>query len=176
MPPMKIILRTDVDSLGRLGEEVAVKPGYARNYLIPQGMAMPATLANMRRFEMEKKKLQAKVDAARAEAQSMADKLAGVKVMLEVRVGEGDKLYGSVTSANIVATLATMGIELDKRKIALDQPIRSLGEYEVEVRLHADVRVALPVVVTKPGHHYEEPAEEAPAAVEAPAESETDAA
>lgn len=162
--PMKIILRADVDNLGVLGDEVAVKPGYARNYLIPQGLAMPATASNRKQFELESKKLQAKADAARGGAEALAAKVNGAKVVIEVRVGEGDKLYGSVTAGNIAEALAAQGVELDKRKIQLDQPIRSTGDYTLTVRLHPQVHAELKVSVIRLGQVEEVTAEAAPAA------------
>ena len=161
--PMKIILRADVDNLGTLGDEVAVKPGYARNFLIPQGLAMPATAANRKQFELESKKLQAKADAARGGAEALASKINGAKVVIEVRVGEGDKLYGSVTAGNIAEALAAQGIELDKRKIVLEQPIRATGEYVIEVRLHPQVRAEMNVSVVRLGQVEEALAEATPA-------------
>lgn len=126
---MRVILRADIDNLGHLGDVVEVRPGYARNYLVPQGLAMPATRANLNAFELERKKLQQKMDAIRFAAQELADKLSAAEVIIPVRVGENDKLYGSVTSSNIAQALAEMGMEVDRRKIRLDEPIRSLGEY-----------------------------------------------
>mgnify|MGYP000913833762 CR=1 FL=1 len=161
----KIILRSDIENLGRLGDTVKVKPGYARNYLIPQGLAMPATEGNLRLFEQERKKLQARMDAVKSAAQTMADKLAATPIVIEVRVGEGDKLYGSVTTANIADALAAAGVEFDRKKIVLDEPIRALGEFEVAVKLHPDVRGAIKLTVTKPGgpDKPEAPVEEAAA-------------
>ena len=98
---MKLILRADVDALGRLGDIVAVKPGFGRNYLIPQGLAMMASEANLKQFELERKKLAGQADSLRAEATDLAEKIAKANVAITVRVGEGDKLYGSVTAANI---------------------------------------------------------------------------
>ena len=136
---MKIILRADVENLGHLGDVVLVKPGYGRNYLIPQGLAMLATPANLRVFELERKKLQARMDALRAEANEAASKLAGLVLTISMRVGENDKLYGSVTSAIIGDALAAEGVDIDRRRILLDAPIRTLGEHTVRARLHADV-------------------------------------
>ncbi len=153
---MELILRADVENLGRLGDKVAVKPGYGRNYLIPQGLAMLATDANLRRFENERKKLQAKRDALAAAAQSLADKLAAAEVVIEVRVGEGDKLYGSVTSAIIADNLIEQGVEIDRKKIVLDEPIRALGEYEVAVKLLPEVRGMVKVTVKRQGGAEEE--------------------
>ena len=148
---MQLILRADVENLGRLGDTVAVKPGYGRNYLIPQGLAMLASDANLRRFENERKKLQAKRDALAAAAQSLVDKLAAVSIVIEVRVGEGDKLYGSVTSAIIADKLAEAGIAIDRKKIVLAEPIRSLGHYEVEVKLLPELRGKVQVTIMRQG-------------------------
>lgn len=148
---MKLILRADVDNLGRLGEIVNVKPGFGRNYLLPQGLAMVATESNLKQFELELHKLKAKSDGLRAEAELIAEKIAAAPVEIRVRVGEGEKLYGSVTSAMIADAMIEMGIDIDRRKILLDDPIRSLGEYELEVKLHPDVRGQLKVVIMRHG-------------------------
>jgi large subunit ribosomal protein L9 len=161
---MKLILRADVDTLGRLGEIVTVKAGYGRNYLIPQGLAKPATPANLKAFELERRKLQENADSLRAQAQGLADRIAATPLTIEVRVGEGDKLYGSVTSANIGDVLEAAGINIDRRKIVLPDPIRSLGEYEIEVKLHPDVHGELKLAVVRHGASIIE--ETAPAAKE----------
>jgi large subunit ribosomal protein L9 len=148
---MQIILRADVDNLGRLGDVVKVKPGYGRNYLIPKGMAMPATKANKNIFERERKKLEVQMEKIRQAAQSQADRLNEAHVVIPVRVGENEKLYGSVTTTNIGEALSQMGIEVDRRKIVLENPIRSLGEFEVEVKLHHDVKCLVKVSVVKHG-------------------------
>lgn len=165
---MKLILRADVDSLGRLGEIVTVKPGYGRNYLVPQGMAMPATEANQKQFELERKKLQVKADALKGEALSLAERIAATPVSITVRVGEGDKLYGAVTATHIGDALAEAGVDIDRRKIVMSEPIRSLGEFDIEIKLHPDVRGELKLTVVKHVRPGEE-AEEAPAAEEAEA-------
>jgi large subunit ribosomal protein L9 len=151
MAAMKLILRADMENLGKLGDVVAVKPGYGRNYLIPQGLAMLASPSNLKVFELERKKLQAKMDTVRSEASGLAEKLAAATVTIEVRVGEGDKLYGSVTSGMIADNLEAQGIMVDRRKIVLDDPIRTLGVHEVEVKLHANVRGVARVVVCRQG-------------------------
>lgn len=148
---MKVILRADVDNLGRLGEIVAVRPGYGRNYLLPQGLASMATPGNLKVFEQERRKLQAQNDAIRAEAAGLAGKIEAAKVVIEVRVGDGDKLYGSVTSPQIAAILAEQGVDVDRRKIQLDDGIRTLGEYIVDVKLHPEVVAKLTVNVVKFG-------------------------
>ncbi len=148
---MKVILRADVDNLGRLGEIVAVKPGYGRNYLLPQGYASLATPGNLKVFEQERRKLQAKNDAIRAEASALAAKIEAAKVVIEVRVGDGDKLYGSVTSSQIAGILEGQGVNVDRRKLQLDDGIRALGEYIVDVKLHPEVVAKLTVKVVKLG-------------------------
>ena len=169
---MKLILRADVDPLGRLGEIVTVKPGYGRNFLLPKGLAMPATKANLKQFELERKKLEAKADALRAEAKELAEKLTAAPLVINVRVGDNDKLYGSVTSANIGDALEEKGIEIDRRKIVVGDPIRALGEYTLEVRLHPDVHAELVVHVLRMGQTELEGPEEVAVSEEDMAEAE----
>ncbi len=179
---MKVILRTDVENLGSLGDLVEVRPGYGRNYLLPQGYAMLATPANLKVFELERKKLEAKTQALRSAASSLADKIAATNVTIAMRVGDNDKLYGSVTTNMIADALLERGVEVDRRRILLDAPIRALGEYSVRVRLHADVVAELPLAVIAEKTHHEEdevaaaPAEEANAANEESAQAEEPAA
>lgn len=144
---MKVILRADVENLGALGEVVTVKPGYGRNYLLPQGLAMIASPGNLKVFELERKKLQARMDALRAEALGLRGRLENLNIVIPMHVGENDKLYGSVTSAIIADAVAAQGVEIDRRRILMDAPIRSLGEHPVRVRLHADVVAVVPVTV-----------------------------
>ena len=165
---MKVILRADVEKLGHLGDIVNVKPGFGRNYLLPQQLASLATPANIRVFELERKKLQARMDALRSAASLVAEKLEGVVVTIAMRVGDNDKLYGSVTPAMIGEALAAMGIEVDRHRLLLDGAIRTLGEYNVRARLHADVVPAFTVKVVSDEKRVVE--EEAP--VEAAAEAE----
>ncbi|MFO7803713.1 MAG: 50S ribosomal protein L9 [Desulfovermiculus sp.] len=148
---MEVILRTDMENLGKLGDVVKVKSGYARNYLIPKELAMLATPGNLKVFEQQRRKLQQKLDKARAEAQSLAEKLEETIVEIPVRVGEGDKLYGSVTSAMISDALAHKGLEIDKKNIEMENPIRSLGEHQVPVKLYSGVRPELKVNVVRHG-------------------------
>ena len=159
---MKIILRADVENLGHLGDVVTVKAGYGRNYLLPQGLAMPASPANLKVFELERKKLQAKMDALRTTAAGMASRLEGHVVRIAMRVGENDKLYGSVTNTLICDNLHAAGIDIDRRRILLDAPIRTVGEHPVRVRLHADVTATLHVVVVPEGHQAEPDAKATP--------------
>lgn len=144
---MKLILRADVENLGNLGDVVDVKPGYGRNYLLPQGLAMVASEANLKVFEQERKKLQARMDSLRAEAQALQARLEALDVVIAMHVGENDKLYGSVTSTIIGETLSALGVEVDRRRILMSAPIRTLGEHIVRVRLHASVMAEIPVKV-----------------------------
>lgn len=171
---MKIILRTDVENLGHLGDLVEVKPGYGRNYLLPQGFAMLATPANLKVFELERKKLEAKTEALRSAASSLAAKIAASPVTIAMRVGDNDKLYGSVTAALIAEALEAQGIEIDRRRILLDAPVRALGDYIVRVRLHANVIAELALSVVAEKSHLEEEEElEAQKAQAANAEQES---
>ena len=160
---MKVILRTDVENLGTLGDVVDVRPGYGRNFLLPQGMAMLVTEGNLKVFELERKKLEAEIAALRAEAASLGEKIAATAVNISMRVGENDKLYGSVTTVMIADELASQGIEIDRRHILLDSPIRTLGEHPVRVRLHADMVADLVVTVVPEGRveYDDEPVEPA---------------
>ena len=144
---MKVILRTDVEKLGKLGDLVTVRPGYGRNYLLPQGFAMLATPSNLKVFELERKKLEEKTNALRAAASDMATKIANVKASIAMRVGDNDKLYGSVTSAMIAEVLAANGLEIDRRRILLDAPLRVLGIHPIRIRLHADVTAVLDLAI-----------------------------
>lgn len=172
---MKVILRVDVENLGRLGDMVVVKAGYARNYLLPQGMAMTATPANLKVFDLERRKLQAHMDALRASAGSIAARIGAADLVITMRVGENDKLYGSVTTALIAEALAGKGIEVDRRRILLDAPIRTVGEFPVRVRLHADV-VAELLVKVAPEERYNEEDTVKPQAAAAAPEAEEQAA
>jgi large subunit ribosomal protein L9 len=145
----EVILRESVTNLGHPGDIVTVSPGYARNYLVPRGIAYFATEGNKRRIAQEKARLEA-ADAARvAAAQEVAAKLEPVSLTFSARVGEEGKLFGSVTSADIVEQLKSQGFDIEKRMIDLAEPIRALGVYKVGVRLHADVRPEIKVWVIK---------------------------
>lgn len=144
---MKVILRADVENLGSLGDVVNVKPGYGRNYLLPQGLAMVASPANLKIFEQERKKLQARMDALRAEAMGLQGRLERLQIVIPMHVGENDKLYGSVTTSIIGDAIAAEGIDIDRRRILLDAPIRQLGYHPVRVRLHSDIIAMVPVKV-----------------------------
>lgn len=144
---MKIILADDVHGLGHRGDTVAVKPGYARNYLFPQGFAYEATSANLRRLSEEKKKYDERILGEKVVAEQVAGKVTGMTVSITKKAGEGDQLYGSVTAGEIADALAARGITLDRRRVELEEPIKRLGSHKVHVRLHRDVAAELTVEV-----------------------------
>jgi len=141
--PMQLILTKDVANLGKAGELVTVKPGYGRNYLLPKGLAVTATTRNKARLEHDRTAIESRVKKELEVAGSLAERLNGMTLQFERLVGEEDKLFGSVTSRDITEQLEKAGLELDHRKIALDEPIKALGKYEVEVRLMPDVTATL---------------------------------
>lgn len=135
-----VILRQNVENLGEAGELVAVKPGYARNYLIPQGLALPATEGNRRRFEEERRQAARSAVREREQADELAAEIEGHSLTFAVKAGEEGRLYGSVTAADIAEALLAEGLSVDRRLIELEEPIKELGVYRVPVRLHAEVR------------------------------------
>lgn len=144
---IEVILREDIKTLGKAGALVRVKPGYARNFLLPQGLAYEATPGNKKRIEGEQKARQARLAADRAEAQSFAATLGGVKIAITAKAGEEGKLFGSVTAQDIADQLAAQGHQVDKRRIELEQPIRQLGHHTVAIRLHPEVSAEVHVDV-----------------------------
>ena len=146
---MEVILLESIHKLGNRGQAVKVKPGYARNYLFPRNLALPATTANRRVFQETERVLIKKDVAATEAARVRAAKLADVAVNIAVAVGEEDKLYGSVTALDIVRKLKEQGHDVERREIALDEPIRQIGVYNVDVRLHREVSVPIKVWVVK---------------------------
>jgi large subunit ribosomal protein L9 len=144
---MKIILADDVGGLGHRGDTVSVKPGYARNFLFPQGLAWEATTANTRRLTEEKKKYDEKTLREKAVAEEVSHKVQGIRLVITKKAGEGDVLYGSVTPSEIADALAERGIEVDRRRVELAEPIKRLGEHTVHVRFHRDVVAEVTVEV-----------------------------
>ena len=136
---MKLILREDVENLGKGGELVDVKPGYGRNYLLPRGLAVTANPKNVRELEHQKAVAQAKAAKLKASAEAVAKRLADTAITLKRKVGEQDKLYGSVTAIDLVEALAARGLQIDRRSIDLAEPLKTLGDFEVPVKLHAEV-------------------------------------
>ena len=136
---MEVILREHVDNLGRRGEVVKVADGYARNYLLPRKLALPATDGNRKQIERERVKFDARETEEKQVAQALSERLAGIEIAIVRKVGETEALYGSVTSADIADALAAQGLELDRRKIQLGEPIKKLGEFDIPIKLHREV-------------------------------------
>jgi len=136
---MKLILREDVENLGKGGEVVDVKPGYGRNYLLPRGLAVAANPKNVRELEHQKAVASAKAAKLKASAQAVAKRLAETPVTLKRKVGEQDKLYGSVTALDVAEALSSRGLSIDRRAIDLGEPLKTVGEFEVPVKLHSEV-------------------------------------
>jgi large subunit ribosomal protein L9 len=181
---MKVILRQDISSLGNMGEVLTVKNGYARNYLIPRELAYMATPGAMKALEFEKKKYAKRVALEKAGAEEIASKLQEMQITITMKSGEEGRLFGSVTGQMIADALAENGIEIDRRAIIIDEAIKSLGIFDVKLKLHTEVMSTLKVWVISEDDNGEMPieakAEEAPAAEttetaeaeEAPAETE----
>lgn len=146
---MEVILRETIDKVGHAGEIVKVKTGYARNFLLPKGLAYPATAANKRRVEAEAVRRAQLSAAERGDAEALAERLAGISAEFTVKAGEGDKLFGSITSGDIAEKLRQLGYEIDKRIIELEEPIKMIGIYKVPIRLHPEVKAELRVWVVK---------------------------
>jgi large subunit ribosomal protein L9 len=146
---MQIILRDDMENLGKSGEVVTVKEGYARNFLLPRGHAIKATASDVKRVEHEKRVIAARTAKLSKEAQAEADSLSKVSVSIARAVGEEDKLYGSVTSRDIAEALASQGVQVDSKKIHLEEPLKTLGMTEVQVKLGRGVNATIKVWVVK---------------------------
>lgn len=146
---MEVILREDVQHLGAAGDVVKVKDGYARNYLLPKGLAYPASEANKRKIAYEAERIAKGRAAEKGVAETEAIRIAAVRLTFPVKVGEEEKLYGSVTASDIQRQLDELGIHVDKRKVDLPEPIRALGDFRVGIKLHPDVRPEIQVSVVK---------------------------
>ena len=145
---MKVVLRDDVENIGRKGDLIEVTDGFARNFLVPRGLAMKATKGVVQQAEAMRRNREARDARDREAAQALADQLTGQRIELRARAGEGGRLFGSVTSADVTdAVRAQTGVELDRRKTQLAEPLKELGAVEVPVKLHADVEVTLTVDV-----------------------------
>ncbi len=144
---MKIILRQDMDTLGLEGDTVEVANGYARNYLIPKGIALEANIQNVKLLETQRKKIDIKRLKAKEEAEKIKEKLEDVMITISQKAGEEDKLYGSVTNMDIAAHLEKQGILIDRKKISRDKPIKALGEFEASIRLYPEVTGSIKVAV-----------------------------
>jgi large subunit ribosomal protein L9 len=148
---MEVILREHVDNLGRRGEIVKVAAGYARNYLLPRKLALPATEGNKKHVERERRIMEAKEAEEKGQAEALAARLALLEVSIARRVGETEQLYGSVTAADIAEYLKGKGFEIDRRKLILPEPIKAIGDHQVPLKLHREVTVPLTVKVVKEG-------------------------
>jgi len=148
---MEVILREHVDNLGNRGEIVKVADGYARNYLLPRKLALPATDGNRKHVERERKIMESREAEEKGQAEAVAARLAAIDITIARRVGETDQLYGSVTSADIVEVLKAKGFDVDKRKLILPEPIKAIGDHDVPLKLHREVTIPLKVHVVKEG-------------------------
>ena len=148
---MKLILREDVENLGKGGELVDVKPGYGRNFLLPRGLAVVANTKNVRELEHQRSVASAKAAKLKASAEAVAKRLAATPVVLKRKAGEQDKLFGSVTAIDIAEALAARGLQIDRRSIDLAEPLKTVGEFEVPVKLHHEVAGKVKVKVEPEG-------------------------
>ena len=144
---MRVILLNQVEHTGQRGEEIDVKPGFARNYLIPQGLAIQASDSNRKWFQQQRKRIESEIAKDREAATLVAAAIAGTRVEKAMKVGENETLYGSVTASDIAEMLSAKGIKIDRRKIALDGGIKALGDHRVNINLHPDVTAELTVTV-----------------------------
>lgn len=144
---MEVILREDVKGLGKAGALVRVKPGYARNFLLPRGLAFEASDGNKKRIENEQKAKLVRASAEKADATALATRLGAVHLTIKAKAGEGDKLFGSITSTDLAAALETAGFAIDKRRIELEHPLKQLGFHSVAIRLHPEVHAEFKVTV-----------------------------
>jgi len=146
---MQIVLKEDIDKLGRRGEVVKVADGYARNYLLPLGKALPATPGNLKVIEREKRRYVVRLSKEKEETEALSGRIQALSLTIVRKVGEGDMLYGSVTSGDIAEALSKDGVVVDKRRIQLAEPIKSLGIYTIPIRLHPEVTAEVKVWVVK---------------------------
>ena len=148
---MEVILREHVDNLGDRGEIVKVADGYARNYLLPRKLALPATEGNKKHVERERKIVESREAEEKGQAEAIAARLAAIEITIARRTGETEQLYGSVTSGDIADFLKGKGFEIDRRKLILPEPIKLIGEHTVPLKLHREVTVPLKIKVVKEG-------------------------
>lgn len=146
---MKIILREEVKNFGQMGEVINVKDGYARNFLIPKGLAVEANPKNISALEHEKKKIQELAKKAKTTAEDLATRLSSKVITIKAKAGEEEKLFGSVTAADIAEALKKEGMDIDRKKILLEDPIKRLGNYAVNVKIHSDVSTQVSIQVVQ---------------------------
>jgi large subunit ribosomal protein L9 len=148
---MEVILRQDVEKLGRRGDVVKIAEGYGRNYLFPRGLALEVSEANKAMIGKERKAHDARLAKEKSECEALAARIGALRFVAPRKVGESDVLYGSVTSGDIAEFLKAKGIEIDKRRVQLDEPVKQLGEHEVKIKLHPEVAATLKLLVSKEG-------------------------
>ncbi len=136
---MDIILTENIDKLGKMGDQVKVKTGYARNFLVPRGLAVEASTRNMRELEHQKRQMERKLQRVTEESQVLKKRIEGISCAFSLRASEEGKLFGSVTAQDIAEKLAAAGIEIDRKKLQLEEPIKSLGEHQVPIKLQAGI-------------------------------------
>ena len=158
---MKLILNDHIEHLGERGDSVVVKPGYARNYLLPQGLAYLDTPGNRKLFEQEQGRWEELDLQRRSAAEKVAAEMTGTELLFERRAGEKDVLFGSVTALDITRELGERGFDIDRRRIQLDHPIKELGTFDVDIQVHREIKVTVPVHVVRPGEKPGAAAEEA---------------
>jgi large subunit ribosomal protein L9 len=169
---MDVLLSEDVDNLGQRGQVVRVRAGYGRNYLLPQGLAIKASAGNKKMLDEQRRLLAKREQREHLAAQSESEKLQGIELRFERRVGEHGILFGSVTALDIAEALKERGLPVERRRIALKEHIKEVGDFDVVIKLHRDVNPTIKVLVRKEGHEDAPAAQAAPAADSTPAEAE----
>ncbi len=147
---MKVILKENIETLGHIGDIVKVAPGYARNYLLPKGYAIEATTKNAKALEHAKRQMEYKKNKVLEQAKQLSERIAATPLTLRHQAGEENKLFGSVTNMDLAENLKKLGLEIDRKRIMLAEPIKHLGEYEVPVKVHPEVTATLKVIVARP--------------------------
>jgi len=146
---MEVILNQDIEKLGKAGTVINVKPGFARNFLIPNGLALLSTTANLKKVDQEKQRKTSQIDKAKKEYEELKERLEGLSLTMPVLTQEEDKIYGSVSANDIVQALKDEGFDIDKHSLILDEPIKSLGIYEIPLKLHPEVSAKIKVWIVK---------------------------
>src|SRR4030043_370058 len=146
---MKVVLKDDIKNVGKMGQIVDVADGYARNYLVPRGLAVEANIKNLKALEHEKKIIQEKAKRIKNTSQTLSDKISTMTLVIKAKAGDEGKLFGAVTSMDIAELLKNEGIEMDKKKISLDEPIKRLGSYSVNINIHPEISTHLNIQVVE---------------------------
>ncbi|OGW45890.1 MAG: 50S ribosomal protein L9 [Nitrospirae bacterium RBG_13_41_22] len=146
---MKVVLKDDIKNVGKMGQIVDVADGYARNYLVPRGLAVEANIKNLKALEHEKKIIQEKAKRIKNSSQTLSDKISTMTLVIKAKAGDEGKLFGAVTSMDIAELLKNEGIEMDKKKISLDEPIKRLGSYSVNIKIHPEISTHLNIQVVE---------------------------